>query len=135
MLKLCSHPLLVLGDKLPDSIDFLLSETLPGVSDIIAELHKPYNSPKLVALQEILEECGIGVDASGSEGAVGVGQHRVLIFAQHKVMFILCCLVHFRKLMHTLLSWPIMFGWPLMQAFLDLIERDLFHTHMKRLVS
>ncbi|KAL6194990.1 hypothetical protein ACLB2K_030612 [Fragaria x ananassa] len=100
LLKLCSHPLLVLGDKLPDSIDFLLSETLPGVSDIIAELHKPYNSPKLVALQEILEECGIGVDASGSEGAVGVGQHRVLIFAQHK-------------------------------AFLDLIERDLFHTHMK----
>ncbi|XP_050367441.1 TATA-binding protein-associated factor BTAF1 [Argentina anserina] len=100
LLKLCSHPLLVLGDKLPDSIDFLLSETLPGVSDIISELHKPYHSPKLVALQEILEECGIGVDASGSEGAVGVGQHRVLIFAQHK-------------------------------AFLDLIERDLFHTYMK----
>lgn len=88
MLKLCSHPLLVLGDKLPDSTDFLLSDTLPGVSDIISELHKPYHSPKLVALQEILEECGIGVDASSSEGSVGVGQHRVLIFAQHKVMFI-----------------------------------------------
>ncbi|KAH7571606.1 hypothetical protein JRO89_XS04G0098800 [Xanthoceras sorbifolium] len=56
---------------------------------------------KLVALQEIMEECGIGVDASSSDGAVNVGQHRVLIFAQHK-------------------------------AFLDIIERDLFQTNMKR---
>ncbi|CAB4312558.1 unnamed protein product [Prunus armeniaca] len=100
LLKLCSHPLLVLGEKVPDSITCLLSELLPGVSDIISELHKPYHSPKLVALQEILEECGIGVDASSSEGSISVGQHRVLIFAQHK-------------------------------AFLDLIERDLFHSHMK----
>ncbi|XP_008219029.1 PREDICTED: TATA-binding protein-associated factor BTAF1 [Prunus mume] len=100
LLKLCSHPLLVLGEKVPDSIACLLSELLPGVSDTISELHKPYHSPKLVALQEILEECGIGVDASSSEGSISVGQHRVLIFAQHK-------------------------------AFLDLIERDLFHSHMK----
>ncbi|KAM2056088.1 hypothetical protein TB2_028253 [Malus domestica] len=99
LLKLCSHPLLVLGEKVPDSIACLLSE-LPGGSDTVSELHKPYHSPKLVALQEILEECGIGVDASSSEGAISVGQHRVLIFAQHK-------------------------------AFLDLIERDLFLTHMK----
>ncbi|CAN6696823.1 unnamed protein product [Malus baccata var. baccata] len=100
LLKLCSHPLLVLGEKVPDSIACLLSELLPGGSDTVSELHKPYHSPKLVALQEILEECGIGVDASSSEGAISVGQHRVLIFAQHK-------------------------------AFLDLIERDLFLTHMK----
>nr|GEV56895.1 hypothetical protein [Tanacetum cinerariifolium] len=59
-----------------------------------------YTSPKLVALQEILEECGIGVEASTSEGSVSVGQHRVLIFAQHK-------------------------------ALLDIIEKDLFHAHMK----
>ncbi|KAB2614179.1 TATA-binding protein-associated factor BTAF1-like [Pyrus ussuriensis x Pyrus communis] len=100
LLKLCSHPLLVLGEKVPDSIACLLSELLPGGFDTVSELHKPYHSPKLVALQEILEECGIGVDASSSEGAISVGQHRVLIFAQHK-------------------------------AFLDLIERDLFLTHMK----
>ncbi|RXH83789.1 hypothetical protein DVH24_009224 [Malus domestica] len=85
LLKLCSHPLLVLEKKVPDSIACLLSELLPGGSDTISELHKPYHSPKLVALQEILEECGIGVDASSSEGAISVGQHRVLIFAQHKV--------------------------------------------------
>ena len=65
-----------------------LSEFLPPGSHIISELHKLHYSPKLVALQEILEECGIGVEASSSENAVSVGQHRGLIFAQHKVMFI-----------------------------------------------
>lgn len=40
------------------------------------------------------------MDASSSEDVLGVGQHRVLIFAQHK-------------------------------ALLDIIERDLFRTHMK----
>ncbi|GJU13443.1 TATA-binding protein-associated factor BTAF1 [Tanacetum coccineum] len=64
------------------------------------ELHKLHHSPKLVALQEILEECGIGVEASTSEGSVSAGQHRVLIFAQHK-------------------------------ALLDIIEKDLFNSHMK----
>ncbi|PON37204.1 Coatomer beta subunit [Parasponia andersonii] len=83
LLKLCSHPLLVLGEKIPESVACLLSEQ-PASSDIISELHRPCHSPKLVALQEILEECGIGVDASNSEATVGVGQHRVLIFAQHK---------------------------------------------------
>ncbi|KAB1223505.1 TATA-binding protein-associated factor BTAF1 [Morella rubra] len=100
LLKLCSHPLLVIGGKVPESLTSLLSELLPAATDIISELHKLHHSPKLVALQEILEECGIGVDGSSSEGAIAVGQHRVLIFAQHK-------------------------------ALLDIIERDLFHTHMK----
>ncbi|XP_057949880.1 TATA-binding protein-associated factor BTAF1 isoform X2 [Malania oleifera] len=100
LLKLCSHPLLVVGERVSDSLMSFLSEILPSGSDIISELRKPQHSPKLVALQEILEECGIGVDASCSETTVSVGQHRVLIFAQHK-------------------------------AFLDIIERDLFHTRMK----
>ncbi|KAF8402447.1 hypothetical protein HHK36_013403 [Tetracentron sinense] len=100
LLKLCSHPLLVVGDKLPDSLTCHLSELIPGSADIISNLHEIHHSPKLVALKEILEECGIGLDASSSESAVSVGQHRVLIFAQHK-------------------------------ALLDIIERDLFQTHMK----
>ncbi|KAK4573373.1 hypothetical protein RGQ29_031366 [Quercus rubra] len=100
LLKLCGHPLLAIGEKVPESLKYLLSELLPANSDIISELHRLHHSPKLVALQEILEECGIGADASSSEGTIAVGQHRVLIFAQHK-------------------------------AFLDIIERDLFHTHMK----
>ncbi|GFP81580.1 tata-binding protein-associated factor btaf1 [Phtheirospermum japonicum] len=100
LLKLCSHPLLVLGERIPDALLPLLSELVPANSDISSELHKIHHSPKLVALQEIMEECGIGVDASSSEGPITVGQHRVLIFAQHK-------------------------------ALLDIIEKDLFHTHMK----
>ncbi|KAG9442446.1 hypothetical protein H6P81_018300 [Aristolochia fimbriata] len=97
LLKLCSHPLLVLGEKPPDSVIGVLSELSPGSTNILSDLHELHHSPKLVALQEILEECGIGLDASISEG---VGQHRVLIFAQHKF-------------------------------FLDIIEKDLFQTHMK----
>ncbi|KAK0602735.1 hypothetical protein LWI29_036474 [Acer saccharum] len=84
LLKLCSHPLLVLGEKISESLLCHLSELFPSTSDIISELHNLHHSPKLVALKEIMEECGIGVDASSSDGAVNVGQHRVLIFAQHK---------------------------------------------------
>lgn len=100
LLKLCSHPLLVVGEKIPESLASQLFELFPPNSDIVSELHKLHHSPKLVALQEILEECGIGVDASTSDSSTAVGQHRVLIFAQHK-------------------------------ALLDIIEKDLFYTHMK----
>nr|GEX56885.1 TATA-binding protein-associated factor BTAF1 [Tanacetum cinerariifolium] len=86
LLKLCSHPLLVLGGKIQDSLPRLLPDLFAASSDISSELHKLHHSPKLVALQEILEECGIGVDASTSEGSVSVGQQRVLIFAQHKAL-------------------------------------------------
>ncbi|KAK1266024.1 Chromatin structure-remodeling complex protein SYD [Acorus gramineus] len=77
LLKLCSHPLLVLGEKPPESI-------FPGCADIVSELHEIHHSPKLVALQEILEECGIGVDLGSDSAAATVGEHRVLIFAQHR---------------------------------------------------
>ncbi|KAL1212506.1 TATA-binding protein-associated factor BTAF1 [Cardamine amara subsp. amara] len=86
LLKLCSHPLLVLGDKVTEPVASDLSAMINGCSDIITELHKVQHSPKLVALQEILEECGIGYDASGSDGSLSAGQHRVLIFAQHKAL-------------------------------------------------
>ncbi|AEE79207.1 ROOT GROWTH DEFECTIVE 3 [Arabidopsis thaliana] len=86
LLKLCSHPLLVLGDKVTEPVASDLAAMINGCSDIITELHKVQHSPKLVALQEILEECGIGSDASSSDGTLSVGQHRVLIFAQHKAL-------------------------------------------------
>lgn len=102
LLKLCSHPLLAIGDMPPDRIASHLSECVPDSKDIKSCLHDLHHAPKLVALQEILEECGIGIAGSGSESiTVAEGsQHRVLIFAQHK-------------------------------AFLDIIEKDLFQTHMK----
>ncbi|KAL0847999.1 hypothetical protein Bca101_021246 [Brassica carinata] len=86
LLKLCSHPLLVLGEKVSEPVASDLAAMINGCSDIITELHKVQHSPKLVALQEILEECGIGSDASSSDGTLSVGQHRVLIFAQHKAL-------------------------------------------------
>ncbi|CAL9077601.1 TATA-binding protein-associated factor BTAF1 isoform X2 [Musa acuminata AAA Group] len=100
LLKLCSHPLLAIGEKPHDFFVSLLSEVIPGCTDFRRELHELHHSPKLVALQEILEECGIGLDASSCDDALTVGQHRVLIFAQHK-------------------------------SFLDIIEKDLFRSHMK----
>ncbi|XP_078169062.1 ROOT GROWTH DEFECTIVE 3 isoform X2 [Carex rostrata] len=100
LLKVCSHPLLVMGNQPPQTMERIISEVVPGCRDMISELHELLHSPKLVALQEILEECGIGLDASASPGGSHGGQHRVLIFAQHK-------------------------------AFLDIIERDLFQSHMR----
>lgn len=73
------------GERVAESLSSVVSELFPPGSDIVSELHQLHHSPKLVALQEILSECGIGVD-SGPEGTICVGQHRVLIFAQHKVM-------------------------------------------------
>lgn len=52
------------------------------------DLHELQHAPKLQALRDILEECGIGMPAA-AETSVGVeGQHRVLIFAQLKVLLL-----------------------------------------------
>ncbi|GER39803.1 TATA-binding protein-associated factor BTAF1 [Striga asiatica] len=56
LLKLCSHPLLVLGERIPDSLLPMMSELGSMNSDISSELHKIHHSPKLVALQEIMED-------------------------------------------------------------------------------
>ncbi|KAL4188800.1 hypothetical protein AMTRI_Chr08g162230 [Amborella trichopoda] len=65
LLKLCSHPLLVLGEKLSDSLLHMVSEAISGGGDITSNLRDLQHSPKLGAV-------------------IGGGQHRVLIFAQHK---------------------------------------------------
>lgn len=82
LLKLCSHPLLVTGENPPNHLVDLLNEIGLGSG---SELHELHHSPKLVALQEILQECGIGSEISSPDASTAVGQHRVLIFAQHKV--------------------------------------------------
>ncbi|KAM0844019.1 hypothetical protein ACQ4PT_057332 [Festuca glaucescens] len=97
LLKLCSHPILVTGESPPDYLVDHLREIGVGTG---GELHELHHSPKLVALQEILYECGIGSEISSPNSSAAVGQHRVLIFAQHK-------------------------------AFLDIIEKDLFQSHMR----
>jgi TATA-binding protein-associated factor len=90
LLKLCSHPLLVTGENPPDHLVDILKETGVGTG---GELHELHHSPKLVALQEILQECGIGSEVSSPSASIG--QHRVLIFAQHKVSSLPSCyLIH-----------------------------------------
>mmetsp|Transcript_11790 Transcript_11790/g.47593 ORF Transcript_11790/g.47593 Transcript_11790/m.47593 type:complete len:566 (-) Transcript_11790:190-1887(-) len=90
--KLCNHPLLVLDKAHPAYAEVMRDEK---------DLHSLAHSPKLMALQQLLLECGIGQSGGGkaAEDLGSVGQHRVLIFAQ-------------------------------LTSMLDLIERDLFKRHM-----
>ncbi|KAL9678205.1 hypothetical protein QQ045_016044 [Rhodiola kirilowii] len=125
LLKLCSHPLLVIGNNVPDTLMSALSGVFPSGCDIVSELHKIHHSPKLVALQEILEECGIGVDTASSEGSITIGHHRVLIFAQHKVSSI--SVLYSDNLLYNKTIILDLF----VQAFLDIIEKDLFQANMK----
>lgn len=117
----------MIGEKPSDSFMHCLTEVIPCSSNISIELHEIRHSPKLVALQEILEECGIGMDGSSPVDAGVVGQHRVLIFTQHRVYFLFMFRLSF---VPQCLSFLIQIF--LLKAFLDIIERDLFQTRMKR---
>ncbi|CAF4395833.1 unnamed protein product, partial [Adineta steineri] len=74
--KLCNHPSLVLTTDHPkwNSVQTELKESHISLNDIRL-------SGKLLALKELLIECGIGV----SRDAV-VSTHRALVFCQMKVM-------------------------------------------------
>ena len=68
-------------------------------------LHSLQHAPKLLALKQLLQDCGIGVannsNDQNSESSDVIGQHRVLIFAQLKLM-------------------------------LDIVENDLLKKHMPK---
>ncbi|KAH9857622.1 SNF2 chromatin remodeling protein [Lenzites betulinus] len=107
--KLCNHPALVLkSDK--QAIKEALANS--GVRSSSGDLTDIQHAPKLLALRQLLVDCGIGLgpsatgDATKSElvdaeetGTGAFSQHRVLIFCQMKQM-------------------------------LDIIETDLFKQHM-----
>ncbi|KAF9068722.1 SNF2 superfamily chromatin remodeling protein [Rhodocollybia butyracea] len=104
--KLCNHPALVLKDS--EAVKTALEKVgkkSEGLSDI-------QHAPKLLALRQLLLDCGIGGGSTvspveskselidtDSEGSSAFSQHRVLIFCQMKQM-------------------------------LDIIETDLFKEHM-----
>ncbi|KAI7889175.1 uncharacterized protein EV154DRAFT_515638 [Mucor mucedo] len=100
--RLCNHPLLVVSDKYPNyqKVQNFLQKTNTSIHDIA-------NAPKLLALKQLLGECGIGVTTSESDSdptamAVGaVSQHRALIFCQLKPMLDIIENDLFRKLMPT----------------------------------
>jgi len=107
--KLCNHPALVLKNDKQAIVDALANV---GQKDGSSELSDIQHAPKLLALRQLLVDCGIGsapgvtgdtvkselADAE-STGTGAFSQHRVLIFCQMKQM-------------------------------LDIIEKDLFKQHM-----
>ncbi|CAK0788009.1 hypothetical protein CVIRNUC_011231 [Coccomyxa viridis] len=92
--KLCSHPLLVLDASVPQHAAAVAKVGLPQGAPNWACKGSPLralqHAPKLQALAQLLQECGIMPDASTPEvkaeeaDAPGDYGHRVLIFAQLK---------------------------------------------------
>lgn len=71
MRKLCNHPSLVVSENSKNYSEEILPYTIgQSLSDV-------RNAPKLLALKELLDECGIGSETPS---------HRVLIFCQMKSM-------------------------------------------------
>ncbi|KAI8381200.1 uncharacterized protein BYT42DRAFT_598127 [Radiomyces spectabilis] len=85
--KLCNHPLLVVNEKHPS-----YERVKQDLARSNTSLHDIHNAPKLLALKQLLGECGIGATTTENESdpaamAVGaVSQHRALIFCQLKTM-------------------------------------------------
>ncbi|OZJ02562.1 hypothetical protein BZG36_04331 [Bifiguratus adelaidae] len=82
--KLCNHPLLVINDKHPEyaAITNKLARSKSSLHDI-------ENAPKLLALKQLLLDCGIGMDSDADNSplaSTAVSQHRALIFCQLKIM-------------------------------------------------
>lgn len=93
--KVCNHPKLVLNANHAEyqNVQDELTQQKSSLSDI-------NHAAKLVALQQLLQDCGIGVQASSLSGSQPVvNQHRALIFCQLKSM-------------------------------LDIVENDLLKTHL-----
>ncbi|KAF8977691.1 TATA-binding protein-associated factor mot1 [Entomortierella lignicola] len=90
--KLCNHPLLVVNENHPE-----YAKVMRQLKSQNQSLHNINFAPKLLALKQLLVDCGIGskpvaesnadIEASligGGESAVS--QHRALIFCQQKTM-------------------------------------------------
>lgn len=90
MRKLCNHPALVMNEKHP-KYDATV-KTLSKQSETLRDIQ---HGPKLLALKDLLLDCGIGTTAlesnSGANATLDLGssvvnQHRALIFCQIKDM-------------------------------------------------
>ena len=91
--KVCSHPVMVLeegNDSHREAVDACLghgaaSDWKRSMSRIASDLK---HSPKLVALKELLNDCGIGVDETEDKESLQTvdAGHRVLVFSQTKAM-------------------------------------------------
>jgi TATA-binding protein-associated factor len=94
--KLCNHPLLVLSPKHANYNKYI--HQIGGEQNI----RQINNAPKLAALKQLLNDCGIGAEQESENDPLltgAVSQHRALIFCQLKSM-------------------------------LDIVENDLLKTHL-----
>ncbi|KAG8867854.1 TATA-binding protein-associated factor mot1 [Serendipita sp. 405] len=90
--KVCNHPALVLKDNLPETTAIM--DKLAERGEEVKPLRDVENAPKLLALRQLLQDCGIGTaprdpDANGDNLeslSVEAPQHRCLIFCQMKLM-------------------------------------------------
>lgn len=91
MRKLCNHPALVMNKNHPK-----YTATMRDLATQGQNLRDVQHAPKLLALKDLLVDCGIGsvsaiasnsgISASTTLGASVVNQHRALIFCQIKDM-------------------------------------------------
>ncbi|EON63494.1 hypothetical protein W97_02722 [Coniosporium apollinis CBS 100218] len=86
MRKLCNSPALVMKDTHKQYAATQAYLAKQGTS-----LRDPTHAPKLMALRDLLVDCGIGVTGSDTTGDIpnaneAVSQHRALIFCQMKEM-------------------------------------------------
>ncbi|XP_070579939.1 TATA-binding protein-associated factor 172-like [Ptychodera flava] len=83
--KVCDHPLLVLTPQHPQ-----YENITQQLAEQHSSLHDLQHAPKLIALKQLLQDCGIGVShLDGQQGELTesvVGQHRILLFCQLKSM-------------------------------------------------
>ncbi len=91
--KVCSHPVMVLdegNESHREAVDACLgrgaaSDWKRAMSRIASDIG---HSPKLIALKELLNDCGIGVDEAEDKESLQTvdAGHRVLVFSQTKAM-------------------------------------------------
>lgn len=85
MRKLCNSPSLIVKEdhKQYAAIQAQLAKQNSSLTDVA-------HAPKLMALRDLLQDCGIGADSSGggelATATESVSQHRALIFCQMKEM-------------------------------------------------
>lgn len=79
--KLVCHPLLVFDASKPKHRAIQAALEKKG-----GDLQSIQNAPKLLALKQLLHDCGIGTSIEGSGEEPAVSPHRVLIFCQQRKM-------------------------------------------------
>lgn len=86
--KLCNHPILAMGSDV-ERYKQVVKRISASDKDVSKDPFDISHSPKLLALQQLLRDCGIGEKPEPGEPSALLGstsQHRVLIFCQTQQM-------------------------------------------------